>query len=154
MKSISSFLYALCAQQNLAMPTITRQLVSGRLMSQLANHNNLANGFKCVSSVTQLPRDKNFNDIVSRLQQDLRNTEMSLLVHFNREQKRQTSIEDVPSTYAATIFSTHMEVLCTPMGAKPCVLFFIAREGRDYKRFYNELIEKVHSPWFIKGHLF
>jgi hypothetical protein len=47
-----------------------------------------------------------------------------------------------------------MEVLCTLMGAKPCVLFFIAREGRDYKRFYNELIEKVHSPLFMKGHLF
>ncbi|KAF1915764.1 hypothetical protein BDU57DRAFT_515476 [Ampelomyces quisqualis] len=141
MNSNLPFLTSSRPPQDRTMSTTSRNLSLGGIMSPLAENS------------TQLPRDESFHDAVAQFQRELRQTETHFLLNLGEQHKAQLGNEHQSSTFAATIFSSHMETLCTLMGAKSCVLYFMACEGRDYGLLYNELLNEVHLHLFIKNPL-
>jgi hypothetical protein len=85
-----------------------------------------------VASTTdpQLLRDKHFDTIVHQFFDSFATAERTFLLHLSPADRHNLKVEDDPSWAPAAHFRSHIEVLMTLKGLKPCTLYaFFHDEG-------------------------
>jgi hypothetical protein len=66
---------------------------------------------------------------------------------------RTLGLENAPYWAAAIRYSTHLEVLVTLEGIKPCVLFQADTRASDAKAVFDRQVKTHVLPWFQKYRL-
>jgi hypothetical protein len=107
-------------------------------------------GFTDLSN-SQLPRNAEFS--IKKIFDDYRRNEHEHHLNLPDKDMRTLGLENAPYWAAAIRYSTHLEVLVTLEGIKPCVLFQADTRASDAKAVFDRQVKTHVLPWFQKYHL-